>query len=95
MITQIHQYMKDKPVQSFLIIVVLILLAYYIYTRFFRKEHLDMSKTPFAGMGSSAVSSLISLILVFWIILPYIILYYIIKVANKNAIRETSQSKSK
>jgi len=89
MITQIHKYMKDKPVQSFLIIVVLILLAYYVYTRFIRKEHMDMGK-----MGFAAVSSY-SLLLILCLIIPYLILYYIIKIANKNAIRETSQSKSK
>jgi len=89
MFAQIHQYMKDKPVQSFLIIVVLILLAYYVYTRFFRKEHMDMN-----GKGVAAISSY-SLLLLLCLIIPYLILYYIVKYASKNAIRETSQSKSR
>ena len=89
MFAQIHQYMKDKPLQSFLIIVVLILLTYYVYTRFFRKEHMDM-----AEKGAGAISSVISLCIIITII-PWLILYYIVKYASKNAIRETSQSKSK
>ena len=89
MFAQIHQYMKDKPVQSFLIIVVLILFVYYVYARFFRKEHMDMT-----GKGVGAISSYSSLLLL-CLIIPYIILYYIVKYASKNAIRETSQSKSR
>ena len=80
--------MKDKPVQSFLIIVVLILLTYYVYTRFFRKEHYDMK-----DMGYGAIISYSSLCIVCMII-PYLILYYIVKYASKNAIKETSQNKS-
>jgi len=87
--SQIHQYMKHKPVQSFLIIVVLILLGYYVYTKFFKKEHMDM-----AGKGAAAISSY-SLMLLLCLIIPYLILYYIVKYASKNAIKETSQSKSK
>ena len=79
--------MKDKPVQSFLIIVVLVLIGYYIFTKFFKKEQFDM-----AGKGGAAISSYISL-LILCLIIPYVILYYIIKVANKNAIIETSQGK--
>ena len=94
MLQHIHQYMKEKPVQSFLIIVVLVLIGYYIYINFFRKENFDLSGTPFTEMGFSAISSYSSS-LILCLIIPYIILYYIIKVANKNAIIETSQSKSK
>ena len=89
MLQQIHQYMKEKPVQSFLIIIVLVLIGYYIYINFFRKEHMDM-----AGKGAGAISIYSSLLLL-CLIIPYIILYYIVKFASKNAIIETSQSKSK
>lgn len=85
----IYKYMKDKPVQSFLIIVVLVLLGYYVYTKFFRKEHMEMK-----DMGIAQFSSALTLCLV-CLLIPYLILYYIIKIANKNAIIETSQSKSK
>ena len=88
-IHQLHQFMKDKPVQSFLIIIVLILLIYYIYIKFFRKEHYNIN-----NMGLSGTIFGISLCIL-CLFIPYIILYYIIKIANKNAIKETSQNQSK
>ena len=89
MFAQIHKFMKEKPLQSFLIIVVLILLTYYVYTRFFRKEHYDMKDMKDIGYGASISYSSLCIICM---IIPYLILYYIIKIANKNAIIESTQS---
>jgi len=88
----IHKYMKDKPVQSFLIIVISILLVYFIYTKFFKKEYLEMETSNTKNISGFELSSYSSL-LILCLIIPYIILYYIIKIANKNAIIETSQHK--
>jgi len=88
MFAKIHQYMKDKPIHSFVIIIVIVLIGYYIYNKFFT-EHFDLS-----GMGTGAIISYSSSVVI-CLIIPYLILYYIVKYAAKNAIRETSQSSQK
>ena len=86
-INKMHQILKKNKIQTFLIIIVLILLVYYVYNKYFKKEHFKMG----ADMGAGAIVSYSSLCIVCMII-PYLVLYYIIKIANKNAIKESNQS---
>lgn len=92
MLKQIHKFIKEKPLQTFLIIVVIILITYYFYDEYFKKEHLHN--------GTSIMSHVVSYssLCIICMIIPYIILYYMVKYASKNAIREMSsqsnQSKS-
>jgi len=85
-INKVHQFMKKNQIQSFLIIVVLVLIGYYTYTNFFRKEHYDMK-----DVGVGVIIGYSSLCIICTII-PWIILYFIVKYASKNAIRETSRT---
>ena len=91
MFEKLHNFMKEKPVISFLIIIVLILIIYYIYQEYIKNENFEIS-----GMTNGAGGSIsVSLILVLISTIQILILYYIIKIANKNAIKETTQSQNK
>lgn len=83
--SQIHQYMKKKPVHSFLIIVVSLLLGYYIYTKFFRNEHMENTEEEWGVMGWVLYSSFV---LVFGFIIPFIVMYFIVKSATRNVLKE-------
>ena len=83
-INKLHQYIKKNQLQSFLIIIVLILIVYFAY-KYFKKEYFG------AETGTGTFISYSSSLCIVYMIISYIVLYYLIKIANKNAIKETSQ----
>lgn len=92
--SQIHQYMKKKPVHSFLIIVVSLLLGYYIYAKFFKNEYMQNTEEQTGVMGWVLYSSFI---FIFGFIIPFIAIYFIVKSATRNVLKEfnfQSQSQS-
>jgi uncharacterized membrane protein len=92
MCEKILKFMKEKPAVTFLVIVISILIVYYIYQTYYTTEHLNASGIFAGGISGSLLISVLSLIICF---IQIIILYYIIKYANKNAIIETSQKSQK
>jgi len=92
MCEKILKFMKEKPAITFLVIVVSILIVYYIYDTYYRTEHLDASGNFYDSTGGAILTSVLSLVICF---IQILILYYIIKYANKNAIIETSQMSQK
>jgi hypothetical protein len=83
--SQIHQYMKKKPLKSFLIIVVSLLLGYYIYTKFFKNEHMEKTEGSWGVMWWISYSSFV---LIFGLIIPFIVMYFIVKSATRNVFKE-------
>ena len=91
MFGKIIQFYKDKPLLTFIIAIVVIAIAVYVYKKYEKKfEHMNSGVAEY-GIGASISASLTMIICC---VIQILILYYVIKVANKNAIIETSSGKS-